>query len=221
MSSRYYAKICGLTSVEDAGLAIKNGADLLGMVFHPYSRRCCKIEEAAVIKKEFSAKFRVLVFAHDPTSYILDIYKELRDMSTFLQVPAEHEGFRELCRTLSPGKIIPSLSIKDTLAEADVGYLSSHPLLILDTPGGKGKDGQPVAGGTGQTFPWERVAQIDRPYLLAGGLTADNICAALKTLDPLGVDVSSGIESSPGRKDVDKMKEFLYKVKEYPQACND
>ncbi len=86
--------------------------------------------------------------------------------------------------------------------------LAPSDLLLVDTPHPH------LPGGTGEVFDWARLAPIDRPFLLAGGLTPDNVSAAVRQVRPFGVDASSGLESSPGVKDVDLIRRFIQEAKE-------
>ncbi len=218
MQPYYYLKICGLARSIDAELAVTEGADFLGMVFHPGSKRCCTIEVAQEIKEKFASKPRVLVFAYDDYDYILDIYTQLRDMLTFIQVPADHESFEQLVDTLGISRVIPVVHVEKNFFSTDLEPLAAHSILILDTPGFN-QDGSKMAGGTGEIFDWQKVKDIERPFLLAGGLRPENICEAIQTVAPFGFDVSSGIESEPGKKDSEKLQKFCQFARESEVFC--
>ncbi len=219
MDEKYYVKICGITSTEDARLANAAGADLFGFVLHPLSKRRCDIEVAAEIFAELKAKPKVLVFGHDDKEWILSAYERLRSLMTFIQMPANHESFFELTKLLGPQKIIPSIQIKEETDDEDLAAYENHSLLVLDTPGDLGSDGKPVAGGTGKTFNWEFVTNISRPFLLAGGLNCENICQAIRKVAPLGFDVAGGLEKSPGKKDPALVKRFFEIVRSPERNC--
>ncbi len=203
----YYVKICGLTRPEDAVLAENLGAKFLGIVFHKYSPRRATVEQAREILLAVNAPI-VFVFGYDDASDILSVWSQLSTPHTFLQIPFMHLDFEEIEMRLTAAKIFPSLSI-DHFDERTEQSLERFPLFLLDSAVGTGIDGRPMAGGTGKTFEWEKAKHVRLPYLLAGGLNPDNLCEALRTLEPLGVDVSSGVESAPGMKDPEKLALFI------------
>lgn len=189
------------------------GADLVGMVFHVHSRRVCEIPVAQEIMKLEIIKPKVLVFGHDDKDYIMNIYSLLRGLMVFLQLPADHEHYDEIESLVSSTRIIPSYSVRTEIDDSDLSRWAANSLMILDNSAGIGIDGKPIAGGTGKTFNWKWVRNIQRPYLLAGGLSPDNIESALQEVAPFGVDVAGGVESSPGIKDHGKMHRFMQLVK--------
>ncbi|RME92158.1 MAG: phosphoribosylanthranilate isomerase [Candidatus Hydrogenedentota bacterium] len=217
MPIRFYSKICGLTRIEDARLAKSLGADFLGMVFHPASERMCTIDVALEIRQSFPDSPRVLVFGYDEKEYIFEIYKKLRDLMSFVQVPSDHPDFKEICEVLTKPKVFPVIYPTKKLLEQDVDSFREHSIILFDTP--KVQNGVKLAGGSGEPFPWEFVKEIQRPYLLAGGLNPENLCNALQALEPFGVDVSSGIELSPGIKDESKLRKFYHILNGYPENC--
>lgn len=209
MTPKVYVKICGICSSEDASLAFSYGADLLGMVFHQGSSRICPADTALRIQENHPDKPRVLVFGHDPAELILRIYASLRDMLTYVQIPADHREMKEITSVISMGKIIPAVAVDESIDKGFVSQFDDCPLVIFDTAKGKLLDGTVDAGGSGKTFDWGLLKDMERPYLLAGGLNPVNLMSALELLDPLGVDVSSGIESRPAKKDPKKMRNFI------------
>ena len=212
----FYVKVCGLTNLEDATSAVSHGADILGMVFHPKSLRLCKIEIAEQIKAAFPSKPRVLVFGYDSKEFIFEIYSHLRDMLCLIQLPYDHQEFSAIQEMLSFSKILPSVSVRGRLSEHDLNSIKANPLLILDSPPLQESN---IPGGTGRTFNWDHIKKIQRPYLLAGGLNPDNICDALRQVDPFGVDVASGLEAEAGKKDLEKMRIFFEKIRNFPHLC--
>lgn len=214
-----YIKICGLTRVEDAEAAVEAGADMLGMVFHPGSKRCCRIEVAEAVKKKFAGKPKVLVFAYDEFDYICDLYHRLHNLMTFIQLPADHSDFGRLEKITGANRLLPSVRVDKTLSDEALARYSDSPLLILDAPGGIDASGNPVAGGTGQTFDWQLARDINRPFLLAGGINSANVCEAMRVVDPFGIDVASGTESSAGIKDHALMKDIINKVHNSESEC--
>lgn len=205
-------KICGITRVEDALAAARLGADAVGLNFHPASPRCVPTETAQEILQ------RLPPFI-EPVGVFTDVVR--------MQLVADGFGLRTLQWHGAPAELTLTPPSVDThrsclivaFAVPDRDSLERIPG-VLDLARGLGWapravliDGfQPgLLGGTGQTAPWELLADYrpDVPLILAGGLTPENVAEAVRIVRPYGVDVASGVESSPGVKDVDKMKRFL------------
>lgn len=216
MEEKYYVKICGITNLKDAELSVNLGADFLGFVFHPKSKRKCELTEAKKIFAQNSKVPKVLVFGFDDVNYILEIYQELSGIFTFLQIPAEHPEFFTLRQKLGIQKIFPTIFVHEPLEDEDLLAYEEHSIIILDTP--PQKAGQ-TPGGTGTAFNWDYVLKVNRPFLLAGGLNPENICEAIRKVAPLGFDVASGLESSYGKKDEQKLKLFFEKIKKPSRYC--
>ena len=130
-------------------------------------------------------------------------------MLTYIQVPSDHKGLDKLIETVSLGKLMPAIAVENSIDIDVLSQFDDCPLVIFDTAKGRRIDGTVDAGGSGNTFDWSLLKDIKRPYLLAGGLNPVNLQSALEMLDPLGVDVSSGIETSAGIKDPKKMRTFI------------
>jgi len=223
MSSVYrYIKICGLTSVEDARAAQALGADLLGLVMHPKSPRFCDPAQARQIIDEINFKPVVLVFADNDADYARDLVGNLHGSMVFVQAPCESRLYAWLCENYPAEKILPVLSVSAFEKKAggsgagplgDLVKLEKHPWIILDTGGVVSTTGEALYGGTGKTFDWNIVKDLKRKYFLAGGLNPGNISEALQVAQAPGFDVSSGIESAPGKKDVEKMAGFIRTIR--------
>jgi phosphoribosylanthranilate isomerase len=194
-------KICGITNVDDALMAVEMGADALGFIFYPKSPRYVKIADAANICDRlppFVAKVGVFV---DELEY--EIEKALREcLLTALQFHGdEPPGF---CQKF-PAKSVKAIRMRDEsslrlAAEYDVDAL------LLDTYTGDSR------GGTGKVFDWSlavRAQKLGPPIILSGGLTAENVAEAIRTVEPYAVDTASGVESAPGRKDPEKVRRFI------------
>ncbi|MCW8127049.1 phosphoribosylanthranilate isomerase [Microbulbifer halophilus] len=194
-------KICGITNSEDAGDAVAAGADALGLVFYAGSPRCVTAEQAAAIAKAVPP-FVTLVglFVNADSAGVED---------TLARVPLNLLQFHgtesaEYCEQFRR-PYIKALRMKDDL---DVlAAMAEHPAargFLLDAyrPG--------VPGGTGESFDWQRVPQDSgQQIVLAGGLTPGNVARAVDTAQPQAVDVSGGVEASPGRKDPQKVAAFI------------
>jgi phosphoribosylanthranilate isomerase len=194
-------KICGITSVEDARAAIEAGADALGLVFYAPSPRSVNIAQALEISR---------VVGPFVTLVGLFVNADVDEVEkTLSQVPLHVLQFhgdesRDYCEQfqrpyMKAIRMRPDLDIQQAMSE--------HPNasgLLLDAYR-KG-----VPGGTGETFDWQRVPTRSKQALvLAGGLTADNLEQALAATHVWGVDVSGGVEQSPGRKDHEALKRFV------------
>lgn len=198
-------KICGITSLEDALAAIDAGADALGFVFSPDSPRHVFPEQAASIIRHLPPFVQTVgLFVNEPPETV----NAIADQCGLDLVQLHGEETPGYCDNIKR-RVIKAFRVKDiTSLEPIQDYRVSACLLDAWSPA--------AHGGTGRTFNWEFAAcaaQTGR-IILAGGLTPDNVAEAIRRVRPYGVDVSSGVESSPGRKDPDKVREFIRKAKE-------
>ena len=198
-------KICGLTNVEDALAAVEAGADLLGFVLWEKSPRYVTIETARDIARRLPpAARRVGVFVNATVEQVMFSLR-ICDFSALQFHGQESPAF---CQQFSV-MTIKAFPIRDAASlEAMAAYDTDA--FLLDSQ----VEGQP--GGTGQTFDWSLAAKakkFDKPIFLAGGLTPQNVAAAIRVAQPFGVDVSSGVESAPGKKDRQKMRDFVAAVR--------
>lgn len=198
-------KICGITNLEDALTAIDAGADALGFVFFKESPRHVFPEEAEAIIRHLPPFVQTIgLFVNEE----LECVNETADSCGLDIIQLHGDEPPEYCNAIAR-RIIKAFRVRDiTCLEPMNAYRASAFLLDAWSPS--------AYGGTGITFNWEVAACAARSsrVILAGGLTADNVAAAIEQVRPYGVDVSSGVESSPGRKDADKLREFIRKVKE-------
>lgn len=194
-------KFCGLTRAEDVRLAVELGVDFIGLVFAPHSRRRLLLGQARMLRELVPEEIAVVALVMDnPSAEIEALIDNVRpDLLQF------HGGESDTFCSQFGLPFLKAIAMgsedEDALARAAefpgaYGYL-------LD---GHGKGEQ---GGSGQRFDWRRVPQLAKPVLLAGGLNNENVAIAIRTARPWGVDVSSGIESAPGIKDPERMRQFL------------
>lgn len=200
-------KICGITNREDALMACEMGADALGFIFYPKSPRFVSPEAA-----------REIVIALPPFLTTVGVFvnrdiKEINEIMHYCRLNAVQlhgEESMDQCRDLS-FKVIKACQVKE---EQDLkgltpfkGYVQAF---LLDTKV------EGLYGGTGRTFPWEIAlkARTLGNIILAGGLNAENIKLAITTANPYGVDISSGVEKSPGRKDREKLADLMREIRE-------
>ena len=197
-------KICGTTNLDDALIAVEAGADALGFIFVPNTPRYLHPDEAAKIIEELPPFI---------TTVGLFVNAEQKEIDTIANncsldaIQLHGEEPPELCVTLSR-RVVKAFRVKD---ESSLSRLHDYHVraYLLDTYV-KG-----TMGGTGKVFDWNlavKAKQYGR-IILAGGLNPNNIASAILQVRPYGVDVSSGVEVSPGRKDPAKIKAFIGAVK--------
>jgi len=199
-------KICGITNLEDALLAASLGAHALGFIFYQKSPRAIRPEAAReIIRALPPLVLSVGVFVDEEAQVV----REISERVGLDWVQLHGRESPEYCRSLGR-RVLKGFRIKN---EASLAFLSEYQnavqAFLLDTY----RPGTP--GGTGETFDWEIARQARKygPVILAGGLTPDNVAAALQTAKPQGVDVASGVEVSPGKKDPGKLKAFFQAIK--------
>lgn len=202
-------KICGVTDPDTAAAAVAAGADAIGLVFHPPSARHVQLAQAAAIAGAagpFVATVAVLVNPDAATVRV--IVKQVRP--GYLQFHGEESD--EFCAGFGV-PYIKALRVKSGAGDGDLSAAAAEfpnaRALLLDTH----RDG--VYGGSGETFDWRRADYGGKlPLILAGGLQADNVAAAIAQVRPFAVDVSSGVEvdGEAGRKDADKIRAFCRAV---------
>jgi phosphoribosylanthranilate isomerase len=190
-------KICGITSVDDAKLAIDLGADLLGFNLFPQSPRCVTFDQAEDIICQLPTFMdTVAVFVNpNPTEM-----KRFVEKGFFNWIQLHGDETPEFCRSLSwmNARIIKAIRVQSA---EDIQKADAFPVdaILFDA------FDKHLYGGTGKTFDWSLIKHLYRRVFLAGGITPENIIQALD-LGVYCVDVCSGIESQPGKKDPQKMK---------------
>lgn len=205
--ARIRVKICGITRPGDGACAALAGADAIGMVFYPPSPRAVDIETArAIIRALPPFVSRVGLFVDAGRDEIADVLNSIPlDMVQFhgSETPAECDS-----HAMPYIKAIRMTEDVDLHEQATL-YRGAAGLLVDAHVAG-------LAGGTGQTFDWDRIpADLDKPLILAGGLTTENVLQAVSRVRPYAVDVSGGVESSKGIKSRDKIHAFIDKVDSY------
>lgn len=201
---RAKVKICGITNLDDALFAAESGADALGFVFWKKSQRFVEASAVKAIVKALPPFVSCVgVFVDEEASRVNDIARQ-----TGLSCVQLHGSESpEFCRGMEL-RVIKAFRIKKS---NDIASLSGYDVsaFLLDSY----SEGAP--GGTGKVFDWACAIEAKKygKVILAGGLTPGNIEDALRKVGPYGVDVSSGVESSPGKKDRVKIKEFIQQVR--------
>jgi phosphoribosylanthranilate isomerase len=197
-------KICGITNLEDALTAIDAGADALGFVFHPKSPRHVFPEQAAAIIRHLPPFVHTVgLFVNEPLNTVNATVDQCG--LDLVQLHGEEDaGYCDLVKR----RVIKTFRVKDiTSLEPMRNYRVAAFLLDAWSPA--------AHGGTGQTFNWEIAAcasQSNR-IILAGGLAPGNVAEAVCKVRPYAVDVSSGVESRPGKKDSRKIVDFISSAK--------
>lgn len=208
-SGRISVKICGITTVEDGRLAVAAGADAVGFVFWPKSPRAVLPSTARLIAAALPPfVLRVGVFVDASPEEMRRVADEVG-----LDVVQLHGDEPPEAVSLAPRRAIKAVRVGPGFRPEDaLRYAGRAGALLLDTRA----DGLDTPGGTGRTFDWSLVRPVREgtPFLvLAGGLTPDNVGEAIAAVRPDAVDVSSGVESSPGRKDPAKVRAFVDAVR--------
>jgi phosphoribosylanthranilate isomerase len=198
-SEGLFVKVCGLGTEEDVAVASQSGADAIGFVWWEKSprhreldtiRRLAALSEIPTVLVTVDLDSAALLDAAGRAG--VDAVQPHGDHAAVAAAAARRLGFQVI-------RPIPAGSVPADIAPTD--------LLLVDTPH------PDLPGGSGQTFDWATL-DIDRPFLLAGGLTPDNVAEAVETVRPFGVDASSGLESSPGVKDADLIRRFIEEAKQ-------
>lgn len=203
-------KICGITNPGDALLAVEYGVDELGFNFYENSPRYIEPGKAAAITSELPANIaRVGVFVNESVDRILEIAGVAGLDAIQLHGDEQHDFVTRL-HSSTEKEIIKAIRVAPDL---DIGYLMDFDVhcILLDS------FSKYEYGGSGQTFDWKIVEGVQAmiPYIyLAGGLSPENVGDAVRQLRPYAVDVCSGIESEPGKKDAGKMKLFIDAVRQ-------
>jgi phosphoribosylanthranilate isomerase len=199
-------KICGITNLEDARLAADLGAQALGFNFYPLSPRKVDPEAArAIIAQLPPLVLSVGVFVDEDAGVVRDL--AARVGLDWVQLHGQESP--EYCRSLGR-RVIKAFRIKDAASLAFLAvYQGAAQALLLDTY----RTGQ--VGGTGETFDWQlaRRAHEYGRIILAGGLTPENVAQAIRVAQPQAVDVASGVEAAPGKKDPEKLRKFIAAVR--------
>ena len=195
------AKICGVTAPEDAQLAVELGARAIGMVFWPGSPRAVRIDRAREIAGALPPFVTLVgVFVDQPVDEVSTVATTVGLDAIQLHGNETVEAYADTGR-----RTIKSVPVHDGATTAAADAVPADTTVLLDAH-------DPIKrGGTGRPIDWTIAAAIARrrPIILSGGLTPDNVAAAVGAVAPYAVDVSSGVESAPGRKDPAKLRRFF------------
>jgi phosphoribosylanthranilate isomerase len=214
---RLWIKICANTSLDDALLAVEAGADALGFVFAPSPRRVTAAEVASIVSHLPATVEKIGVFVDASLSEIYATVRQCGLTGVQLHFDADPELPAKLRERLAPElRILQVVHFGAETAEENAAQLARHIRnphidgVLVDSRTGV------AVGGTGVAFDWAvarktlfQNAEARKRLIAAGGLNPKNVAQAIATLRPWGVDVASGVESAPGRKDPRKVRAFV------------
>lgn len=214
-----WIKICGTTNVEDARSAVDAGADALGFIFAPSPRRISPRDAGRITSQLPREVEKIGVFVNQSAELILDTVEKAALSGVQLHGDEDVGFARELRKSARRRvHIIKTVSLSNGSIEGSIAMESGaddvFDTLLLDS-------GSPEKrGGTGKRFDWKGAAPLLRMVakkfriVVAGGLTSATVTDAIRTLEPWGVDVVSGVEKEPGKKDPAKVREFIGAVRQ-------
>ena len=208
MSTR--VKICGITSVADGLVAAEAGAEMIGLMFYEQSPRYIALTTAVEIARALPPfVLKVGVFVNPPEDFVLRAIAECG--LNLLQFHGDESS--DFCTQFGVMSL-KALRIKDADSLKQLEHYQTDAFL-LDAHSKQG------LGGTGEKFNWDlaiAAQKFGKPIFLAGGLTPENVAAAVRQVNPFAVDVSSGVESAPGKKDAAKVRAFIQAVHQADQT---
>lgn len=202
-----FVKICGVTNIKDAYACAEAGADAIGLNFYPKSKRFISFDDAASIVREVSAYVTTVAVMVQPTIDEVSAVLDSTDVDA-VQVYEPRFGvpdfnFKKLLYYSARVR-----AADDVIAASKLGA----DLIFLDA---YRKD---EFGGTGLLSDWDKIEKsgidLSTRFVLSGGLTPENVCGAIKKMKPYGVDVASGVEENPRKKDHDKVRKFVSNAKQ-------
>jgi phosphoribosylanthranilate isomerase len=200
-------KICGITNVADARAAVELGAWAIGMIFHEQSPRRCELEEAAVIGAALRRRVELVgVFVNSPLDDVMSVLESVP--LTIVQLHGdEGPSYCDEARRRTGLKLMKAVRVQDrAAARALSAYRTDYHLMDSHVSGSW--------GGTGQRFDWQLAAEHphEPALVLSGGLDPQNVAEAIEVTQPFAVDVASGVEAEPGRKDLELLRRFFDSV---------
>ena len=202
-------KICGINSAEAADAAVRAGADLAGLVFHPKSPRHLSLDAARALAERMRGRLRlVALFADADDATIAAALKAVQPVYVQLHGRETAERTSQV-RARFGLPVIKAITIAEAADFAAVpDYEIAADILLFDA---KAPEGAARPGGHGAPFDWQllRGRSFSRPWLLSGGLTPANVARAVASAEAPGVDVSSGVETAPGVKSAQLIADFV------------
>ena len=196
-------KLCGLKSLNDIEIINKYNPEYIGFIFYKKSKRYIDYKTAKMLKNALNKNILAVgVFVNEDINTVVKLLNE--NIIDIAQLHGnESENYIKTLKKLTNKTIIKAFKVENEL-DIEKAKQSQADFVLLDSG----------TGGTGETFNWSLIKNLDRPYFLAGGLNIDNIKTALDNLSPYALDVSSGIETD-NIKDENKIKAFIQTVRQY------
>jgi phosphoribosylanthranilate isomerase len=206
-----------MTRLEDALCAVEAGVDALGFIFYAKSPRAIDPEAAQRIIAALPPFVDAVgVFVDEELPQVEAIVKQCRLSYAQLHGAESPEACRNLAKIATPCQVLKAFRVGPQTTVAEIApYQDSVQGFLLDTYQ------KNVVGGTGEAFDWSLIDPLNltKPFLLAGGLSVDNIRLALEQVRPYGVDANSGLETAPGIKDPDLVRQFVAAVRKFEADC--
>lgn len=203
----HFIKICGITSKQDALMVQAEGADALGFIMHEESERFIEIEKVVDIVECLNGNLEIfLVFVNKKEEFVEDCLDKIPHA-----IPQFHgDEDSEFCNKFKQG-FVKAVRVNPKTDFENMNYsFGAAKMLLLDSY----EEGS--YGGTGKSFDWNLIGnQLKIPFLLAGGIDTINVEKALASAPCKGVDVSSGVEKAPGKKDLRKVRDFIKLVRRF------
>jgi phosphoribosylanthranilate isomerase len=202
-------KICGVTNGADAELAASHGAWAVGMIFYPESSRACDPEAAAEIATALKRRVETVgVFVNTPLDELIEVAENVG--VSMLQLHGdEGPAYCQEAARRSGLKVIKAARVRDAASVRGLlAYRTDFHMLDAYVPGRR--------GGTGERFDWSLAGEhrTKTPLILSGGINPENAAEAVSTTRPFAIDVASGVEAEPGRKDPEKLARLFESVRE-------
>ena len=204
-----WVKICGITRHEEALQAIEAGADAIGLNFVSRSPRCLSRKAAEEILRGLPAALTVGVVANEDPSFVKELLRVCPVKA--IQFHGEEPPMEVLILKEEGIKVIKAIRVKGPKSLEQIPLYQGVDAVLLDTFDPNRR------GGTGAPFDWSLAVQAREfriPIIIAGGLNPENVREAVRQARPYGVDVASGVEASPGRKDPLRVREFVLNAKQ-------
>ncbi|GJL85613.1 MAG: N-(5'-phosphoribosyl)anthranilate isomerase [Micavibrio sp.] len=210
-------KICGLTQAETMQAAIEAGADYLGFVFYPASKRYIDPETCAKLIQDIPDTATTVGLFVDPDDELLESVLN-RVKINMVQLHGDETPQR--ASEIKAKFALPIIKAIRIASQEDLASVKDYQGIIDAIMFDTKLSDSPLPGGTGQSFDWGLLENYDptMTWFLAGGLTPENVSHALSILTPDVVDVSSGVENAPGQKDENKIRDFIKAVQSHDQS---
>jgi phosphoribosylanthranilate isomerase len=196
-------KICGITHLDDALCAAENGAAALGFIFYQPSPRYIEPQKARVIIDKLPRDLvKIGVFVNETTEEV----KRIFDYCGLDMLQLHGDESPDYCRQFPAHRLIKALALKDEEDLKKASAFDVSAILVDSRHAG-------LYGGTGKTSNWELAGRISKPLILSGGLNESNIIDALQKINPDALDINSGVEERPGKKDCAKIVRIMEIIK--------